>query len=157
MACSLVLAVTDVDTVRPVLPFRTPLVATIAHPSHPTPTPPRHSVTDRIVVTLTLLTTAHAKRSLRTGCETIHTTMKVNPFVACWIGERWAGRQNYLFFPSLVSSSFFSAYYSRCKQFVISPETIERELWPVVCEQRQLDRFKDNYSIEICSDYINSK
>ena len=37
---------------------------------------------------------------------------------------------------------------SRNEQFETSPETIEQELRPVVCEQRQTDRFKDNYYID---------
>ena len=30
----------------------------------------------------------------------------------------------------------------RCEQFDISPDTIEQELGPVVCEQRQTDRYR---------------
>ena len=33
------------------------------------------------------------------------------------------------------------------KQFEIPAETIEQELRPVVYEQQQTDRFKENYSI----------
>ena len=32
--------------------------------------------------------------------------------------------------------------------FEISPEKVEQELRPVVCEQQQTDRFKENYSID---------
>ena len=35
------------------------------------------------------------------------------------------------------------------EQFEISSKTIEQELQPVVCEQRQTDRFKENYSIDV--------
>ena len=38
-------------------------------------------------------------------------------------------------------------------QFETSPEAIEQELRPAVCERRRTDRFKANYSI----DYIVSK
>ena len=38
---------------------------------------------------------------------------------------------------------------SRYEQFEISPETIKQELRSVVCEQRQTDRFKENYNIDI--------
>ena len=41
-------------------------------------------------------------------------------------------------------------YHSRYKQFEISPETIEQELRPEVCEQGQTGRFKENYSIDTC-------
>ena len=34
---------------------------------------------------------------------------------------------------------------SRNEQFDISPETCEQELRPVVCEQRETDRFRENY------------
>ena len=37
---------------------------------------------------------------------------------------------------------------SRYEQFEISPETIEQELRPVVCEQRQTDICKASYSID---------
>ena len=37
---------------------------------------------------------------------------------------------------------------SRYEQFEISPETIEQEMRSVVCEQRQTDRFKENYNID---------
>ena len=38
---------------------------------------------------------------------------------------------------------------SRYEQFEISSEMIEQELQTVDCEQRQTDRFKDNYIIFI--------
>ena len=38
---------------------------------------------------------------------------------------------------------------SQYEQFEISPETIEQELRPAVCEHRQTDRYKENYSIDI--------
>ena len=109
MACSLVLTVTDVDTVRPVLSLGTSLVAAISRPSHPAPTPSSHSVTDSVVVTLALLATAHAKRSLRAGCEITYTTMKVNHF--CTIG-RYSGTAHYILsiwqaaIASFITSSF---------------------------------------------------
>ena len=37
----------------------------------------------------------------------------------------------------------------RYKQLETSPETIEQELRPAVCEHRQTDRLKENYSIDI--------
>ena len=37
----------------------------------------------------------------------------------------------------------------RYKQLETSPETIEQELRPVVCEHRQTDRLNENYSHEI--------
>ena len=37
---------------------------------------------------------------------------------------------------------------SRYEQFEISPETIKQELQPVDCEQRQTDRFKENYNLD---------
>ena len=39
---------------------------------------------------------------------------------------------------------------SRYEQFDISPEPIEQELRPAVCDQRQtdIDRFKENSSID---------
>ena len=36
----------------------------------------------------------------------------------------------------------------RYDQFETSPEAIEQELRPAVCERRQTDRFKANYSID---------
>ena len=45
---------------------------------------------------------------------------------------------------------------SRYEQFEISLEAIELELRSAVCEHRHLDRFKDNYSIDIihrCQQY----
>ena len=36
----------------------------------------------------------------------------------------------------------------RYDQFEISPEAIEQELRPAVCERRQTDRLKANYSID---------
>ena len=36
----------------------------------------------------------------------------------------------------------------RYEQLETSPETIEQELRPVVCEHRQTDRLKENYSID---------
>ena len=35
----------------------------------------------------------------------------------------------------------------RYEQLETSPETIEQELQPAVCERRQTDRLKENYSI----------
>ena len=40
---------------------------------------------------------------------------------------------------------------NRCEQFEISPETIEQELRPVVCEQRQSDAFYKSYSMIVCT------
>ena len=37
----------------------------------------------------------------------------------------------------------------RYEQLEISPETIEQELRPAVCERRQTDRLKENYSIDL--------
>ena len=37
----------------------------------------------------------------------------------------------------------------RYDQFETSPEAIEQELRPAVCERRQTDRLKANYSIDI--------
>ena len=37
------------------------------------------------------------------------------------------------------------------EQLDTSPETIEQELRPAVCEHRQTDRPKDNYSIDIAN------
>ena len=37
---------------------------------------------------------------------------------------------------------------SRYEQFETSPETIEQEVRPVDCDQRQTDRFKENYSMD---------
>ena len=37
---------------------------------------------------------------------------------------------------------------SRYEQFETSPETIEQELRPVVCEQRQTERIKENYKLD---------
>ena len=39
----------------------------------------------------------------------------------------------------------------RYEQLETSPETIEQELRPAVCEHRQTDRFKENYSIDVLS------
>ena len=36
----------------------------------------------------------------------------------------------------------------RCEQLETFPETIEPELRPAVCERRQTDRLKENYSID---------
>ena len=38
--------------------------------------------------------------------------------------------------------------FRRYEQFDTSPEAIEQELRPAVCERRQIDRFKENYSID---------
>ena len=38
---------------------------------------------------------------------------------------------------------------SQYTQFETSPETIEQELQPAVCELRQTDRLKKNYSVDI--------
>ena len=37
---------------------------------------------------------------------------------------------------------------SRYEQFRISPETIQQEMRPVVCEQRQTNIFKENYNTD---------
>ena len=37
----------------------------------------------------------------------------------------------------------------RYDQFETSPEAIEQELRPAVCERRQTDRLKANYSIDL--------
>ena len=42
---------------------------------------------------------------------------------------------------------------SRYEQFEISSETIEQELRPIDCEQRQTDRFTEIFDID-CSTYI---
>ena len=42
----------------------------------------------------------------------------------------------------------------RYDQFETSPEAIEQELRPAVCERRQTDRLKANYSIDNDSDYF---
>ena len=39
-----------------------------------------------------------------------------------------------------------------CDQFETSPEAIEQELRPAVCERRPTDRLKANYSIDIARD-----
>ena len=41
----------------------------------------------------------------------------------------------------------------RYEQFEISAEKIEQELRPVVCEQRQTDRFKENYTTDVTHIY----
>ena len=38
----------------------------------------------------------------------------------------------------------------RYDQFETSPEAIKQELRPAVCERRQTDRLKANYSIDVC-------
>ena len=40
--------------------------------------------------------------------------------------------------------------FRRYERLETSPETIEQELRPAVCEHRQTDRFKENYSIDLC-------
>ena len=42
--------------------------------------------------------------------------------------------------------------FRRYEQFETSPEAIEQELRPAVCECRQTDRFKANYSIDYRQD-----
>ena len=39
----------------------------------------------------------------------------------------------------------------RYEQSETSPETIEQELRPAVCERRQTDRLKENYTIDGCT------
>ena len=38
--------------------------------------------------------------------------------------------------------------FRRYEQFETSPEAIEQELRPAVCERQQADRFKEHYSID---------
>ena len=38
----------------------------------------------------------------------------------------------------------------RYDQLETSPETIEQELRPAVCERRQTDRLMENYCIDVC-------
>ena len=48
----------------------------------------------------------------------------------------------------------------RFEQLETSPETIEQELRPAVCERRQTDRLKENYSIDVlnsCTHAIGKK
>ena len=42
----------------------------------------------------------------------------------------------------------------RYDQFETSPEAIEQELRPAVCEHRQTDRLKANYSIDVGTFYV---
>ena len=50
--------------------------------------------------------------------------------------------------PTWNANSWTGYAFSRYGQFETSPEKIELELRPAVCERRQTDRFKENYSID---------